>query len=86
MAMVSFGQGERTFWHLHHGEQLLYVISGMGWVQKAGEECLEIRPGDLVYVAPRENHWHGAQATVSMQHLAVMIGETEWGEEVPDPG
>jgi quercetin dioxygenase-like cupin family protein len=84
VAKVTFGPRDRTFWHLHHGEQLLYVLSGTGWVQKEGEEPLEIHPGDLVYVAPRENHWHGATATDSMQHLAVTIGETEWGEEVSD--
>jgi quercetin dioxygenase-like cupin family protein len=84
VAVVSFGPGVRTFWHNHHGEQLLYVITGDGWVQKAGEERFEIRPGDLVYVSPREEHWHGAQTATSMRHLAVTIGATEWGHEVSD--
>jgi 4-carboxymuconolactone decarboxylase len=59
--MATFSEGGRTFWHRHHGEQVLYVVSGKGYVQKDGEEAQAIEPGDVVYVAPGERHWHGAQ-------------------------
>jgi quercetin dioxygenase-like cupin family protein/predicted enzyme related to lactoylglutathione lyase len=82
VAMATFNEGGRTFWHTHHGEQVLYVVSGKGCVQKDGEEAQAIEPGDVVYVAPGERHWHGAQPGQSLEHLAVTTGETEWHEEV----
>jgi quercetin dioxygenase-like cupin family protein len=85
VAVVTFPRGTRTVWHLHHGEQLLYVLSGRGWVE-GGAEKREISAGDIVYVAPGERHWHGATAVSDLEHLAITVGETEWGEEVADPG
>ena len=37
-----------------------------GW--RAGEE---IRPGDVVWIAPGERHWHGAAPTTAMTHIAI---------------
>jgi 4-carboxymuconolactone decarboxylase len=85
VAVARFSKGGRTFWHRHHGEQVLYVLSGEGWVQKEGEDRLPLQSGDIVYVPPGERHWHGAQATTDLEHLAVTRGETEWEEEVTDP-
>jgi 4-carboxymuconolactone decarboxylase len=85
VVLVAFSDGGRTLWHRHHGEQVLYVLSGDGWIQKEDEDRLPIQRGDLVYVAPGEKHWHGAQAGKSLEHLAVTRGETEWGPEVRDP-
>jgi quercetin dioxygenase-like cupin family protein/predicted enzyme related to lactoylglutathione lyase len=82
VATATFVDGGRTYWHRHHGEQVLYVLSGKGWVQKDGEGASSIRQGDVVYVAPGERHWHGAQPGENLVHLAVTIGETEWEEEV----
>jgi quercetin dioxygenase-like cupin family protein len=31
----------------------------------------EIRPGDVVWLAPGEKHWHGASPTTAMTHIAV---------------
>jgi hypothetical protein len=31
----------------------------------------EIRPGDVIWFAPGEKHWHGATATTAMTHIAV---------------
>lgn len=85
VARVTFNAGERTFWHRHHGEQVLYVLSGRGWVQTCGEKPQAIEPGDIVYVPPDERHWHGAQAGRTLEHVALTAGETEWGKEVPEP-
>jgi 4-carboxymuconolactone decarboxylase len=85
VAVATFSSGGRTFWHRHHGEQVLYVLSGKGWVQKEGEDRLLIEPGDVVYVPPGERHWHGAQAAGHLEHLAVTRGETQWEEEVTEP-
>jgi quercetin dioxygenase-like cupin family protein len=85
VAVVRFPRGTRTVWHFHHGEQLLYVLSGRGWFE-AGTGKHEISAGDIVYVAPGEKHWHGATAVSDLEHLAITVGETEWEEEVADPG
>ena len=82
---VEFGPGSRTYWHTHEGVQLLLVEKGKGWVQKQGEALVQIRPGDVVHVAPGEKHWHGASREEEMIHWAVNSGiRTEWLEEVTD--
>jgi quercetin dioxygenase-like cupin family protein len=81
--LVFFEPGARTHWHAHEGEHVLYVVSGSGRVQTAREPGKAIGPGDLVYVAPGEKHWHGAAPHSPMVHLAVTTGgQTSWMEEV----
>jgi hypothetical protein len=31
----------------------------------------QIRPGDVVWFAPGEKHWHGAAPTTAMTHIAI---------------
>ncbi len=82
---VQFGPWSRTYWHTHEGVQLLLVQQGKGWIQKHGEALAQIRPGDVVHVAPGEKHWHGASREEEMIHWAVNSGiRTEWLEEVTD--
>ena len=61
-ASVTFEPGARTAWHTHPLGQTLIVISGLGWAQKSGGPIEEIRPGDVIWFAPNEKHWHGADA------------------------
>ena len=42
----------------------------------------EIRPGDVVYIEPGEEHWHGATAERFMAHVAIQEAD-ENGEVVP---
>jgi quercetin dioxygenase-like cupin family protein len=57
---ATFAPGSITHWHTHPLGQILYAISGVGQVQRAGGDVHEIRPGDCVWFAPNERHWHGA--------------------------
>ena len=87
--LVTFAPGARTAWHTHPVGQTLYVVSGIGWVQKMGEAAQVIRPGDVVVIARGENHWHGADASHTMVHLAMQEGDESgvnvvWGELVSD--
>ncbi|MEE9138024.1 MAG: cupin domain-containing protein [candidate division NC10 bacterium] len=83
--LVFFEPGARTHWHAHGGEQTLYVVAGTGRVQKSGDPGREIGPGDIVYIAPGEKHWHGAGPQSSLLHLAVTTGgDTVWMEEVTE--
>jgi quercetin dioxygenase-like cupin family protein len=87
-ASVTFEPGARTAWHTHPLGQTLVVTSGLGWVQHWGGPIEDIRPGDVVWFAPGEKHWHGATATTGMTHIAVqeqLDGKVvDWMEQVSD--
>jgi quercetin dioxygenase-like cupin family protein len=85
---VEFAPGARTAWHTHPLGQTLYILSGTGWAQSWGGPVVTLSPGDTVWFAPGEKHWHGATATTAMSHLAVqeaLDGRTvDWLEHVSD--
>jgi quercetin dioxygenase-like cupin family protein len=86
---VTFAPGARTAWHTHPLGQALHVLSGVGRVQVAGESAREIVPGDHVWIAPGERHWHGATPDRIFVHLAVQEAtpegdEASWFEHVAD--
>lgn len=87
-ASVTFEPGARTAWHTHPLGQTLVVTAGCGWAQRAGGPVEVIRPGDVVWFAPGEKHWHGGAATTAMTHLAIQesLGGkvVEWLEKVDD--
>jgi quercetin dioxygenase-like cupin family protein len=87
-AYVNFEPGARTAWHSHMLGQTLVVTAGLGWVQRDGGPVEEIRPGDVVWFAAGEKHWHGASPTTAMTHLAIVENlegkNTEWLEKVSD--
>jgi quercetin dioxygenase-like cupin family protein len=87
-ASVTFEPGARTAWHTHPLGQTLIVTAGFGWACRWGGPVEEIRPGDVVWFAPDEKHWHGATRTTAMAHIAVqekLDGKAvEWLEQVSD--
>jgi len=87
-ACVTFEPGARTAWHTHPLGQTLIIITGCGWVQREGGPVEEIHPGDVVWIPPREKHWHGATPTTAMTHIAIqeqLDGKAvEWLEKVSD--
>jgi quercetin dioxygenase-like cupin family protein len=70
-ASVTFEPGARTAWHTHPLGQTLIVTAGLGWARRWGGPIEEIRPGDVVWFAPNEKHWHGATPTTAMTHVAI---------------
>lgn len=82
--LVRFAAGARTHWHRHPGGQYLYAVEGEGRVQSRGSEATPLLPGDCVYAEPDEEHWHGAGESTPLAHLAISLGETQWGEPVDD--
>jgi len=86
--IVTFEPGARTAWHTHPLGQTLIVTYGCGWAQRDGGPREEIRPGDIVWFAPGEKHWHGATATTAMTHIAIaeaLDGKSvNWMEKVSD--
>lgn len=70
-AHVTFDPGARTAWHTHPLGQTLIVTFGRGLVQHDGGPVEEIHPGDVVWFAPDERHWHGASPETGMSHIAI---------------
>ncbi len=87
-ATVTFEPGARTAWHTHPLGQTLIITSGCGWVQREGGSIEDIRPGDIIWFAPAEKHWHGATATTAMTHIAIAEKQdgksVDWMEQVSD--
>ena len=85
---VTFTPGVRNGWHAHPGGQILLCTSGRGLYQEKGGAVRELRPGDVVKIAPGVVHWHGAAADSWFAHLAFDVpGEktsNEWLEPVTD--
>ena len=88
-AHVRFTPGARTAWHTHPHGQTLYVTDGIGFVGRRSGEVQEIRPGDVVYIEPDEEHWHGATPDRFMAHVAIQEADDNgqvvtWGDHVTD--
>ncbi len=86
---VHFTPGARTHWHTHPHGQTIFVTEGAGLCRRRGGPVEEIRPGDRVFFEPGEEHWHGAQPTRFMTHLALAQADEQgnvvtWGDAVTD--
>jgi quercetin dioxygenase-like cupin family protein len=86
--LVTFEPCARSAWHTHPLGQRLIVTAGCGRVQRWGGPIEEIRPGDVVVIAPGEKHWHGAAPATAMSHIAIQESvdgkNVDWLEKVSD--
>jgi len=88
-ACVRFAPGARTAWHTHPLGQTIFITEGIGLCQRRGGPVEVIRPGDRVFFAPEEDHWHGAAPRRFMTHLALQEADESgtavtWGKHVTD--
>jgi quercetin dioxygenase-like cupin family protein len=87
-ATVTFEPGARTAWHTHPLGQTIIILTGLGRVQREGGGVEEVRPGDIVFFAPEERHWHGASPDCAMSHIAIAEMKdgkvVDWLEKVSD--
>jgi quercetin dioxygenase-like cupin family protein len=85
---VTFEPGARSNWHTHPVGQVLIVTAGLGWVQQAGGEIQDMRPGDVVVIPPGVRHWHGASPATGVTHIALQEqvdgSAVTWLEPVTD--
>jgi len=86
---VHFTPGARTAWHTHPNGQTIWVTEGVGRCQRRGGPIEVIRPGDSVFFAAGEDHWHGAAPDRFMAHIAMQQADDEgnfvtWGDHVSD--
>ena len=81
---VTFPPGARTNWHTHDNGQILIVTSGRGLAGNRDGETTALEPGDVVWLAAGEEHWHGAGPDTVMTHIAISLGVRRWGDPVTD--
>ena len=87
-ANVTFEPGARTAWHTHPLGQTLIVTAGSGYAQRWDGPIEPIHPGDVVWFAPNEKHWHGATPATALTHIAIQERldnkVVDWLEQVTD--
>jgi quercetin dioxygenase-like cupin family protein len=81
---VFFAPGARTHWHTHHQGQVLVVTAGEGRARARDGSGGELAAGDVVWIPPGEEHWHGAGPDSYMLHLAISLGGHDWLDPVTD--
>jgi quercetin dioxygenase-like cupin family protein len=85
-ASITFEPGARTPRHTNPLGQTLSVTAGCGLAQRSGGSIEQIRPGDVISLAPGQKHWHGANQITAMTHIAIveqLDGKTvDWLEQV----
>jgi quercetin dioxygenase-like cupin family protein len=74
ISQVNFAKGVRNKFHSHSIEQVLIVTGGRGIVATGNEERT-VGPGDVIFIAAGEKHWHGATSDSSFSHIYVMAPE-----------
>lgn len=90
LAIVRFAPCARSHWHSHRLGQVLRILEGVALLGSRDGTVIEAHPGDTIYTAPGEEHWHGAVPDRFMAHLVLMEGDgdeapqTVWGEAVAD--
>src|SRR5260370_39956000 len=87
-ASVTCEPGARTAWHTHPLGQTLILTAGWGCGQCWNGPIEAMHPGDVIWSAPGEKHWHGAAPTTAMTHIAVQEAldgkSVDWMEKVSD--
>jgi quercetin dioxygenase-like cupin family protein len=81
---VFFAPGARTHWHTHHQGQILVVAAGEGRGRARDGSGGKLTVGDVVWIPPGEEHWHGAGPDSYMLHLAISLGGHDWLDPVTD--
>ena len=85
---VTFECCSRTDWHTHPLGQLLLITAGSGLMQERGRRARRVVAGDVVWIPPAVEHWHGASQQSSMTHVGLVWSKdgkvVDWKEPVTD--
>ena len=90
LSAVRFAPCARSHWHSHRLAQTLHILDGTALLGSRDGTVIKAHPGDTIYTAPGEEHWHGAAPDRFMAHLVLMEGDdsdapqTSWGGPVAD--
>lgn len=77
---VRFSAGARTHWHSHTGTQMLLVQEGRCLLQRGDAPVETYEAGSAIRIPPGQRHWHGADASGVMVHVAINLDSerTDW--------
>ena len=88
VVLVHFAEEARTNWHTHPKGQILYITVGVCLYQEWEGETVTLQVGDSITIPAGVKHWHGANSSTKMSHIAVqpiMNGvDAVWLEPVAD--
>lgn len=90
VAKVRFAPGARTAWHRHARGQFLYVTEGVARFGTRDGKVVEVHPGQTIYAAPGEEHFHAASQGSFMEHIAILEAADDpadtntWFEQITD--
>lgn len=79
-ALIRLPAGSQGHWHFHADGQLIHVVEGSGFVGRRTGSPLHVAAGDLVWIEPGEEHWHGAGSEVDLAQMAYTFGPITWLE------
>lgn len=68
--IVHFPSGNRTRWHTHNCDQVLYILDGIGIVANENAQ-FEVTSGNFVIIPAGEKHWHGAKNESHLTHIMI---------------
>lgn len=89
---VFFHPASRTNWHIHTGDQELFITSGNAMVVlkfQGDVQTMRLTQGEKITIPPGILHWHGAAANSFMIHIAYNSytnsnENTYWFDQVTD--
>ena len=67
---VTFYNGSKNYFHEHTSDQILFGLSGKGYVVNE-TETVEFEAGDTAVIPAGEKHWHGAQDGQDFSHISL---------------
>ena len=67
---VTFYNGSKNYFHVHTSDQILFGLSGKGYVVNETEK-IEMEAGDTALIPAGEKHWHGAQDGQDFSHISL---------------
>lgn len=84
LTAVELAPGGTTGRHYHPGHEIAYVLAGNAVLEREGMPPLEMKPGEAVYLAPRQVH-EGKNAGPSepLRLVVFSIHEKDQPETVP---
>ncbi|MGG7465288.1 (R)-mandelonitrile lyase [Plantibacter sp. YIM 135347] len=90
VAKVRFAPGARTAWHHHARGQFLHVTDGVARFGTRDGKVVDVNPGETIYFAPGEEHFHAAAGGSFMEHIAILEAAEDptktsiWLEQITD--
>ncbi len=88
VVLVHFEEEARTNWHTHPKGQILHITEGICLYQEWGGTTITLQVGDSITIPAAVKHWHGANSSTKMSHIAVQPivngVDAVWFEPVAD--